>query len=614
MSETLFEQLNANLTCSANRLLPANQLVCVSSSLGGSSNTTITCNVGYVLQNGDTCSAVGGLFRLSNDAFDQLNPDVPCDDSGSLVDHVVCLEGSTKSGSTIIGGPVSISANSSVPKIDPISPCQSLMRISANDSAGSLTCLDLVSQFKNFSLTELSEWNYNLDCWNLLVYDGQYVCVNGVGYAQTAGEPVFIIPTSTTTDDNVPVFVNPSTTTKQVTRYSTAFAGSTSSSVVVTSTSAVITSSSLPPLVETSANQVAETATTVEVTTSAITTATNVEYTTTAAVTVASTTAAATTAAATVAAKSQWSGVNSYFIHTLPSTDQESLLTSLQSAGVTKIRIFITSFAAGGKSTNSVGADDLETTTVGVYDDTILDQIDQLMLRMSNYGMQLLICMHDRWSLTNEWGYCDGYCQKYSYTQFYTSSAAAADFDNRLAHVVQHRNPYMNNQMYKDLSSVIYAVEIQNEAQGTGNTGGGIVDKNWWCNRATALKNVMGSSAVKVSTGGGQNFEDSLLAENFACSAIDVVAMHSYSTDLSSVSTYLDSANASKNASQIVLFEEFGLNTAAKASWIDSVAAACNARSIPWMPWEASTHAFSDDYEFSPDDTATWAVLAQNAP
>ncbi|KAJ3355539.1 hypothetical protein HDU83_003206 [Entophlyctis luteolus] len=306
-----------------------------------------------------------------------------------------------------------------------------------------------------------------------------------------------------------------------------------------------------------------------------------------------------------------------YFAHTLPGDEQDRLFAALRRAGATAVRIFITDFGAGGKGTNSTGATDLESAgAVGAYADAVLGQVDAMLVRMRRAGVKAVVCMHDRWVLTGEWGVCDAYCRKYgaSTAAFYSSPTAAAEFDARLAHIVNHRNPLMGNQPYKNLSDVIYAVELQNEAQGIGRDGVGMIDPSWWCNRATALKKHMVGSQVLISTGGGQTFEASLLSENFNCQALDVVAMHSYTNSLSEVISNVNRANSMKAKHQIVVFEEFGLNTLTKSVWIDHVAQVCNAMNVPWMPWELSTVGFSNDYEFTTaNDNGVWSVFVKNS-
>ncbi|KAJ3062912.1 hypothetical protein HDU98_001261 [Podochytrium sp. JEL0797] len=314
-----------------------------------------------------------------------------------------------------------------------------------------------------------------------------------------------------------------------------------------------------------------------------------------------------------------WAGVNIYFLHTLPTATQHSVLAALQAAHIKTVRIFITSFWAGGKGTNSVGATDLEIDTVGSYNDAVLLQIDTLMSLVQAYDIKLMIALHDRWNLDSTWGICDAYCQKYAssgkdLSGFYNNAAAEDAFDARLAHIANHANALMGGKAWKDLSGAIYAFEIQNEGMGTSNGVNQLTNADWWCGRATALRKVMGAgSAVLVSTGGGQNFEQSLIPQNFACAAVDLVALHSYSSDIADVTANLkQAALLGKQNGKVVVFEEFGA-TSNKGSWISQVAKVSNSLGVPWMPWEVSSVTLSNDFEFWTDDTVTWAALASSA-
>ena len=94
-----------------------------------------------------------------------------------------------------------------------------------------------------------------------------------------------------------------------------------------------------------------------------------------------------------------WTGVNSFFLHTLSDSDQVSILTALKAAHVQVVRIFISGVGAGSKGSSSSGVNDLEQTYVGVYDDTVLLVIDKIMSKVSSFGIRLIIAIHDRYSL-----------------------------------------------------------------------------------------------------------------------------------------------------------------------------------------------------------------------
>jgi mannan endo-1,4-beta-mannosidase len=122
--------------------------------------------------------------------------------------------------------------------------------------------------------------------------------------------------------------------------------------------------------------------------------------------------------------------------------------------------------------------------------------------------------LHDRYQL-GCWGN-DSYVDKYdlpaldcSYgkasdndvTAWYTNPKSVSDFDNRIAHVLEHSNPLIKGApKWKDLSEHIFSFNIQNEGQGH-------LDKNtapvpeWWCDRAKSMRKIMGHSDVLISTG-----------------------------------------------------------------------------------------------------------------
>ncbi|KAI8611850.1 glycoside hydrolase family 5 protein [Chytriomyces sp. MP71] len=314
-----------------------------------------------------------------------------------------------------------------------------------------------------------------------------------------------------------------------------------------------------------------------------------------------------------------WAGVNSYFLYSLPESDQETILSALADAGVKTVRIFLTSFSPGGKGTTARGSTDLELDTCGDYNDSVLDQVDAMLPLLSKHGIRLLIAMHDRWNLDGTWGICDAYCQKYmggsgkDLRAFYASEEAQAQFDKRLAHVARYESKTMGGRAWMDLPEVIYALEIQNEGQGTSNGIDQFSNPDWWCGRATALRAVMGDSQVKISTGGGQDFGHSILDNNFACKALDVIALHSYESDMGTIQKNLaDAQNKAQAQGQVIIFEEFGVQ-GGKADFIAKVGALANSMGIPWMPWEVSNPSAKSDYEFWMDDSETWSALTKYA-
>ncbi|KAJ3191614.1 hypothetical protein HDU82_003531, partial [Entophlyctis luteolus] len=157
-----FEEMNPNVTCRSGVTLVQNELVCVSSSPTDGETNNITCSMTYELKSTDSCTTVGSAFSLSSTALLELNPYLDCLDTGSYIGQALCLEGKTTDGEATIGGPSKVSNNTLV-----LSPnCTQSVKLSANSSS----CVDFVKAYSNVSVTQLAQWNTNLDCWNLTAY------------------------------------------------------------------------------------------------------------------------------------------------------------------------------------------------------------------------------------------------------------------------------------------------------------------------------------------------------------------------------------------------------------------------------------------------------------
>jgi mannan endo-1,4-beta-mannosidase len=86
-------------------------------------------------------------------------------------------------------------------------------------------------------------------------------------------------------------------------------------------------------------------------------------------------------------------------------------------------------------------------------------------------------------------------------TWFYQDPSPIYDFDNRLTHILQHKNQLLSNApQWKDLSDYIFAFNIENEGQ--GHLRNNIAPApNWWCDRSKKMRSIMGNSAILISTG-----------------------------------------------------------------------------------------------------------------
>jgi mannan endo-1,4-beta-mannosidase len=86
-------------------------------------------------------------------------------------------------------------------------------------------------------------------------------------------------------------------------------------------------------------------------------------------------------------------------------------------------------------------------------------------------------------------------------TFFYQDASPIYDFDNRLTHILQHKNQLISGApQWKDLSDYIFSFNIQNEGQ--GHLRNNIAPApGWWCDRSKKMRSIMGKSAILISTG-----------------------------------------------------------------------------------------------------------------
>lgn len=292
---------------------------------------------------------------------------------------------------------------------------------------------------------------------------------------------------------------------------------------------------------------------------------------------------------------------------------------------------------------------DIEPENVGAWDDTQLLAIDQLMVEaherggypylsmndveLTDSGIKLIIALHDRYML-GCWGkgesrksrrlllthltITDAYVTKYKLpavdcntaqasqndvTFFYQDASPISDFDNRITHILTHRNALLpNSPQWKDLSSHIFAFNIQNEGQ--GHLRNNIAPApQWWCDRSKHMRSVMGNSAVLISTGGGNEFPNSDIPENWACPTLDLVDIHSYNGVEGFKKNAPVALQHAKDAGKLVLFEEFGATGENKADVVGQHIEVFNGLKVPWMVWQINKPGKgAADYEFWTDE------------
>ncbi|KAI8807963.1 WSC domain-containing protein [Cladochytrium replicatum] len=286
------------------------------------------------------------------------------------------------------------------------------------------------------------------------------------------------------------------------------------------------------------------------------------------------------------------------------------------------IRVFVSQVYANEKGTNNRALPDVEPVTVGQYDDTVLNAIDDLMWKAFGYKIKLNIVLYDRYMLCT-WK-CDAYAKKYNLLKkpdgnpsnvisFYRNSQVAADMDQRFAHIANHRNPYFEGRPWKQIPEAIFAFDMENEGQaysdGQKPSTTSLPNKNYACDRATALRNPVGvHPRILLSTGGGAEVDDSTILEHFQCSALDIVPVHSY--DPSRWQSGLSTAiNRAKQYGKLTFVQEFGATTN-KASSYRSQINTFTSFGVPWMVWQVIKPNNPSDFEVFTDDKAAWAVLS----
>ncbi|KAH7919242.1 glycoside hydrolase family 5 protein [Leucogyrophana mollusca] len=322
-------------------------------------------------------------------------------------------------------------------------------------------------------------------------------------------------------------------------------------------------------------------------------------------------------------AANSFAGSNLYYAAGLYPDARATLLDGLQSAGLKVLRVWLDGQSETQKGTPINPFPDLEPVTIGTYNDTVLDRLDDFMLDAHSHGIKLLISMHSFNALQAG----DVYGQLYGTGYFYQNATPQAQFDARLEHVLNHVHTTLGKP-WKELSDYIFAFEAENEAMiGKGQTY--IQDNQaWQCDRANTIKSVLGdNSGILVVTGGESWMSESVQPDWLNCTSLDVISIHSYGTGdfvTSSIQAYVQQA---QQAGKKLLYEEWGacyfdtenndcpsgtaLDTTTRNSNIQTWAAQITAAGVPWFYWQVIPSADphdGEDYEIGIGD-ASWSTL-----
>ncbi|KAF4974686.1 hypothetical protein FZEAL_8444 [Fusarium zealandicum] len=324
---------------------------------------------------------------------------------------------------------------------------------------------------------------------------------------------------------------------------------------------------------------------------------------------------------ASLAAKS-FSASNLYYAAGLKDQQQTTLLKGLQSAGVKVLRVWLDGQKGEKKGTQINDFNPLQGDSPTAYDDTVLNRLDQFMVKAHDHGIKLLISIHSYNALESK---ADFYGKWYGTGDFYTNSDAIGHFKDRIAHVLAHVNP-KNGKTWAQSSEYIFAFEAQNEAMHPQGNKPAL--ESWQCTMAESIKgNLKGNKGILVTTGGGAFLDNSLLGSYFSCAALDVLAIHAYGTADFATSKLKPYVTRAKNAGKKLIMQEWGacyyntpnercsnaspVNQGTRDSNIRQWAASIDAAGIPWFYWQILPNADPHqdwDYEVGIDHL-NWEAL-----
>ncbi|RDW58655.1 hypothetical protein BP6252_13131 [Coleophoma cylindrospora] len=292
-----------------------------------------------------------------------------------------------------------------------------------------------------------------------------------------------------------------------------------------------------------------------------------------------------------------FAGSNNYYLHGLSLEDQTTYIKGLQNDGAKLVRLWITGIKSNcTKSSSTTELPNYET-TIGEYNTELLNAIDDALVQLNAAGIKAIISPHDANLLPpngTSTGYngIDIYGTTYqSSFNFYTDAVSQANYDARLASILNYVSPNFNKK-WADLSEVIMAFDIQNEPMIaspdllTGND-----PSDWLCNRATMMKSIIQNSGVGIATGGigGSQYaghEYNLLQKALDCPAIDIMSVHGYmSTKLQWTPYIPELSDQAAAAGKLCMLEEWGVTTGSGVDSVEKQAALFNQYGIPWLYW-----------------------------
>lgn len=294
-------------------------------------------------------------------------------------------------------------------------------------------------------------------------------------------------------------------------------------------------------------------------------------------------------------ASNSFAGTNNYFLHGLPTSDQDTYLSTLSSWGVKLIRLWVSQTPAGCvKGSTDVQAIPPLESTVGIYDTTVLDKLDATLALLKKHNIKALLSPHDANVISGANG-CDAYCTKYGNQEtFYASTEGKADYDARLKTIFNYVSPNFGVR-WGDLSSVVWGFDIQNEPFTTATDKLSANDPDdWLCGRAGNMRPLLNDD-ISINTGGigGSQYccdhAFNAIPKALACDAIDVISMHGYMDKASDWAYYINGSAsvvaAAKAHNKLALVEEWGVKSTSTDGF-DRQVQVFNDNGVPWLYWQ----------------------------
>ena len=311
--------------------------------------------------------------------------------------------------------------------------------------------------------------------------------------------------------------------------------------------------------------------------------------------------------ASTPVTQTNWAGINSYYLYACNATVRAEALNAVRAAGLRVLRVTMLSTAAKserGPACSTSAVPDVEPQSIGVWDDTILERVDDLMHECSIRGIKVSLSLHDRYSLGCTRS--DAYAHAYNLTRcsdptrFY--STGRADFARRIAHVLSFKSRHNTGTPLGQWSDALFSVEAQNEAFGGATIAA--ANEDWLCAMSAAVRASVHPRVLVTSGGGGVGKTAGSGAAEYAraealaeCASIDVLALHSTATHASAVEAQLTgytaaiAAAASKSKppslTRLVLqkWSTSGANSSAQSDAFRAIAAVVARHSVPQIYW-----------------------------